>query len=59
MARPKEKQEEEKKETGKKYLPVQKALGNQGTDGPGAGKGNPFHEPGGAEGETRPGCGRR
>lgn len=30
MARPKEKQEEEKKETGKKYLPVQSSAGTKG-----------------------------
>ena len=30
MARPKEKQEEEKKETGKKYLPVQSSTGTKG-----------------------------
>ena len=30
MARPKEKQEEEKKENGKKYLPVQSSTGTKG-----------------------------
>lgn len=41
-----------RKEGDRQEIPAgAKLCGNQGTDGPGAGKGNPFHEPGGAEGE--------